>query len=423
MANESPAPPLARRIPGAARGGPENSTVPVLPDALLERMQAAVTAARAARGDRVETGRPQQPARPAAAPARTEVPVSAGQPGQLWPPTTVPQPRTALPPVVVAPVPVATPAPPKRPGRTARSRGPRVAGVAALAVIVIAAGVTAAALSARGSSKSPGSARPAGSPPSPGTSASPQTSLSQAAETASIAARWVDAQVNHDVIVACDKAMCDALAAAGFPGRHLKHIWPNAPYPSHAQIIVDTPLVDRQFGSDRNAEMAPQVLARLGSGDTATTIRIIAPHGAAKLGEQLKANQRQLSAGGAGLLKNRHITASAIARKVLLAGRVDPRLIVVLTAVASVHPINIISFSLNAADTSPGIQYRTANLAPNDPAAHMSGTDYLKFLLTALGAEPGIYHPLIAATTKSSTGQSVFRITYSAPSPLNLLGG
>jgi hypothetical protein len=301
--------------------------------------------------------------------------------------------------------------------------------VAALAVILIAAGVVAVALSAHGSGQSPAGSRSPALSRSPATSASPanaqpspQTSLSQAAEIANIAARWVDAQVNHDVIVACDKSMCDALAAAGFPGRHLKHIWPHASYPSHAQVVVVTPLVERQFGAERNAQMAPPVLATFGSGNSAITIRVIAPHGAAKLRDQLTSNQRQLRAGGAALLDSRPVTASPMARKLLLAGRVDPRLIVVLTAVASVHPIDIVSFNANAAGISPGVQFRTADLAPNDPAARMSGSDYLRFLLTALNAEPGVYHPLTAGITQSSTGQSVFRITFSAPSPLNLLG-
>lgn len=316
-----------------------------------------------------------------------------------------------------------------RPKRKGRRRGPRIAGVAALAVILIAAGVTAVALSARGSANSNASTRTPGSPQSPAASASPasaqpspQASLSLAAQTANIAARWVDAQVNHGVVVACDKAMCDALAAAGFPGRHLKHIWQNAPYPSHAQVVVVTPVVERQFGAERNAEMAPPVLAVLGYGNTAITIRVIAPHGAAKLKDQLQSNQRQLSAGGANLLKNRHITASASARKLLLAGRVDPRLIVVLTAVASAHPIDIVSFNANAAGISPGVQFRTADLAPDYAAARMSGSDYHRYLLTELGKTPGVYHPLSAGITQNSTGQSVFRITFSAPSPLNLLG-
>jgi hypothetical protein len=301
--------------------------------------------------------------------------------------------------------------------------------VAALAVILIAAGV-AVALSARGPGTSAASSGAKGSSAAPASShspassrPSPQISVNPAIVAANQAARWVDAQVSHAVIVACDKAMCDALAAAGFPGRHLKHIWPDAAYPSHAQVVVVTAAVERQFGAKRNADMAPPVLARFGTGNTAITIRVIAPHGAAKLKDKLKANQRQLRSAGAGLVNSRHITASPLARKLLLAGRVDPRLMVVLTAVASVHPIDIVSFNANASGISPGIQYRTADLAPNAPAARMSAADYLKFLTNTLAAEPGVYHPLTDGMTSNSSGQSVFRITFSAPSPLNLLGG
>jgi len=304
-----------------------------------------------------------------------------------------------------------------------------VAGVAALAVILIAAGV-AVALSARAprtstaSSGEPGNSGTAASSQSPAsTQPSPKISVDPAVVAANQAARWVDAQVNHAVIVACDKPMCDALAAAGFPGRHLKHIWPNEPYPSHAQVVVVTAAVERQFGVKRNAEMAPPVLAVFGTGNTAISIRVVAPHGAAKLKDKLKANQRQLSSAGASLVNNKHVKASPLARQLLLGGRVDPRLMVVLTAVASVHPIDIVSFNADAPGISPGVQYRTADLAPNNPAARMSVSDYTRFLSRTLAAEPGVYHPLVAATTHNFAGQSVFRITFSAPSPLNLLGG
>src|SRR5258706_7386118 len=54
MADDSPAPPLTRRVRGAARGGPGSSTRRLLPDALLKRMQAAVDAARAGQSERTE---------------------------------------------------------------------------------------------------------------------------------------------------------------------------------------------------------------------------------------------------------------------------------------------------------------------------------------------------------------------------------
>ncbi|MGN6796281.1 MAG: hypothetical protein ACTHJW_28165 [Streptosporangiaceae bacterium] len=241
--------------------------------------------------------------------------------------------------------------------------------------------------------------------------------------TANLAARWVATQVSHEAVVACDSAMCDALAAAGFPGQHLKHIAPNAPYPGQAQVVVVTPVVERQFGFARNAQMAPPVLARIGNGKTAILIRVVAPQGEAKLKDQLKANQRQLRAAGAGLLSKRWITASPTAKKLLLSGGVDARLIVVLTAIASLHPIHIVSFNAGAAGVSPGVQFRTAELAETNPAARMNRADYLRFLFRAIDAQPGIYHPLTFGIADGSTGQKIFRITFSAPSPLNLLGG
>src|ERR1700751_1813577 len=45
--DRSKPPPLERRVPGAARAGPASPTRPELPEALLQRMQAVVSAAHA----------------------------------------------------------------------------------------------------------------------------------------------------------------------------------------------------------------------------------------------------------------------------------------------------------------------------------------------------------------------------------------
>src|SRR5260370_4931883 len=47
MGDDQDSPPLARRVPGAARAAPSASERPVLPEALLQRMQAVVSAAHA----------------------------------------------------------------------------------------------------------------------------------------------------------------------------------------------------------------------------------------------------------------------------------------------------------------------------------------------------------------------------------------
>jgi len=63
MTDARQTPPLARRVPGASGSGPGRPARPVLPDALLRRMQAAVEAERAAEAGEAEPagqGAPQE---------------------------------------------------------------------------------------------------------------------------------------------------------------------------------------------------------------------------------------------------------------------------------------------------------------------------------------------------------------------------
>jgi hypothetical protein len=228
--------------------------------------------------------------------------------------------------------------------------------------------------------------------------------------------------VGHDVVVACDKAMCDALAAHGFPGRHLRLIRPGSPAPPHAQVIVVTPLVQRQFGSRRIGNWAPAALASFGPASTGVSVRIVAPRGAAKFEAALKADLRARKAHGAGLLNNLHVSAAATARKQLLTGQVDSRLIVVLTALGSRHPIRILDFGAAAPGTSAGIPLRIAHLAQAYAAAGMPTSAYIRFLSMQLNIEPGIYKPEFSGLGRDAAGTLTFQIKFPAPSPLGVLG-
>jgi hypothetical protein len=390
MADDSQAPPLTRRVPGAARGGPTSLARPVLPEALLKRMQAAVDAARAGQARQAD-----QAAFTKAGGVATVVEAS---------------PRPAA--------------------SKIRRRGPRVAAVAALAVIIVAAAafVLSSRLSAR-TTHSPQSHKPqtqppqAQNPPSQGPRAQPPQLPGKSAATTSLAAAWVAAQVGHDVVVACDKAMCEALTAYGFPGRHLRLIRPDASVPPHAQVIVVTPVVQRQFGGSLTTKWAPAVLAAsFGAGTAGISVRIAAPQGAAKYEAALKADLRSRKAGGAGLLRNKHVSASATARKQLLAGQVDSRLLVVLTALASVHPIRVLDFGTPFPGASVGIPLRIANLAQDYPAAGLSRSAYLQFLSRVLNLEPGIYKPDAIGLSPDAAGTLTFQIKFPAPSPLGVIG-
>ena len=488
MADDSPAPPLTRRVPGAARGGPGSSVRPVLPDALLKRMQAAVDAARAGQSEQTDRaafakthGAAPQPdaprtARPearhgagkqmrsragqglAAPPARngrpspSRLPAGRSLPVQLWPPVEAPPTQTPppapTPPLAQTPPPVQTqppvqagrlntgqavpvqarPRPAARKTRKARRRGPRGAGVAALAVILTAA--VAFALSSRSSARNAHGTQAQGLPSQRPQSRGPQsqsptpqpTPPSKSAVTAGLASAWVATQVGHGVLVACDRAMCDALTAHGCPGRNLRLIRPGSSAPPHAQVLVVTPVVQREFGRSITTKWAPVALASFGDQGTSISARLEAPHGAARYEAALKADLQARKAHGAGLLNNPHVSAAATARKQLLTGQVDSRLIVVLTALGSRHPIRILDFGAAAPGTSAGIPLRIAHLAQGYAAAGMPTSAYVRFLSMQLNIEPGMYKPEFSGLGRDAAGTLTFQIKFPAPSPLGVLG-
>jgi len=535
MADENKTSPLTRRVPGAARRAPGSANRPVLPEATMKQMRAAVDAARTRQADPADTppgatapGRERtaeqaadaeslteplpnlqaalaeltktgQISRPAARghgakPDRGSRPERGSRPGrgsrrdsssrpngespvdkdrqpasarlsaprlpvQIWPPVlgaqsaqnrpagaaaqTSPSPRqpsvarkppdrtlspgrtsttasTVLPGSILPPAgagrsdtgqTTAVPALP-RPARRWARRGPRVATAAALAVIVIAAGGIAILLSSRTSDVSSQGGKP--HPPRP---------PSPATRTATLAASWVAGQVSHDAYVACDQAMCDLLTADQFPGRKLQVIRPDSPYPLHAQVVVVTPVVQRQFGSSLATDWAPTVLTRVGSGPTAISIRVVSPHGAAAYRSALSRDVRQRKTVAHILLGSPEVTASAPVRKQLADGQVDARLILALMALAAVHPIDILSFGTSFPGASAGVPLRVAQLANMDAASGLSRSDYLRSLRTVLYKRSDPYRPEEAGLTHDSSGKLILQIKFAAPSPLLLLGG
>jgi hypothetical protein len=297
-------------------------------------------------------------------------------------------------------------------GRKARRRGPRVAGVAALSVILVAAAAVAVVLSSGASGTQPRSS------PS-----QQRKQPSRATITANLAAGFVSGQVSHSVVVACDKAMCQMLTAHGFPGRHLQLIRPNSTYPLQAQVVVVTRVVQRQFGSSLATNWAPAVLANFGRGGGAISVRVIAQKGAAVYQSALKADLSQRQVTGATLLAGQWVRASATARKALVAGQPDARLIVLLSALAAVHPIDILDFGPVAPGASVGVPLRTADLAVGDLASGLARSDYLRYLRNVLNAEPPPYRPDVARIAHDAEGKLIFQIRFAAPSPIGLLGG
>ena len=427
MGEENRGSELPQRERGTARTGPSRSAPspsPVLSEELRQRLQAAVRAERAeaSREQERTTESPRRGTRAASAADEAANPPghggvngingkrngavgieSAVRPQSALEPEPV-QPQPALEPEpVVQPQPVVQP--PKKPGRH-RVSARLVASV--LAVLVIGSLVV---VIARHFARSPaGSAPPSAA------------QLRQEAAVRQEAVTWIVQQVSQDVTVSCDKAMCAALTAAGFPARELVVLGPTSPDPVPAVLVVETAAVRDLFGSSLAMAWAPAVVASFGSGNSGITVRVVAAHGAAAYQIALNADLAARKTAEAELLNDTQITVSAAARNQLVAGQVDSRLMLALASLAGHEPIDILLFGNIGPGASAGIPLRFADLAESDQAAHMGSPAYLRAMRADLSAVPAQARPTRTVTVPSPVGGTVLRVEFTAPSPLGLLG-
>src|SRR4029077_19513032 len=164
------------------------------------------------------------------------------------------------------------------------------------------------------------------------------------------AAVWIAREVASNIVVGCDLQMCNQLQKSGFPGARLMQLQPTSPDPLGSQLVVATPVIRNQFGTRLASVYAPLVIASFGSGAERVDARFVAPDGSKAFEAELATDRKNRMAAGEQLLANNHVQASADARNALLAGRVDPRLLVTLGTLAGLMPIHLVAFD----DLSPG---------------------------------------------------------------------
>jgi hypothetical protein len=229
------------------------------------------------------------------------------------------------------------------------------------------------------------------------------------------AAGWIAREVASNIVVGCDLEMCNQLQKSGFPGARLMQLQPTSPDPLGAQLVVATPVIRNQFGTRLASVYAPLVIASFGTGAERVDIRFIAPDGSKAFEAQLVTDRKNRITAGEQLLANDHVHASAAARQALLAGRVDPRLLVTLGTLAGLMPIQLVAFD----DPSPGagsdVPLRGAELG----AAAATG---LPAMVAFLKAQQDQYAPAVARISQIANGQHVVTVRYDAPGPMGLGG-
>lgn len=295
--------------------------------------------------------------------------------------------------------------------RGARSR--RAATLAAVGAVALGAGVAGAvvghtATSSRAASVSSPAARPV---------SVPTGALGASALARDEAAKWIAGQVAPGAVVACDPAMCAALQADGLPASRLLVLGTASADPLGSDLVVATSAVRNQFGARLENVYAPALIASFGSGAGRIDIRAIAPDGTAAYKSALAADRRSRISAGTQLLRNPGIAVSAAARAALSEGDVDPRLLMMLAALAVEQPVRVSAFG----DPSPGagqaVPLRSAQLAALRSGAQAKSS--LRSMLSFFAAQQQPFLPLRAGLL----GTSALTVEYAAPSPLGLLNG
>jgi hypothetical protein len=227
-------------------------------------------------------------------------------------------------------------------------------------------------------------------------------------------ADWIAHEVSASAIVSCDPAMCSMLETHGVAAGRLLVLLLASADPLGSDVVVATPAVRAQFGTRLISVYAPEVVASFGTGATRIDIRAIAPDGAQAFEAAVAADRSARIAAGRQLLRNHRISASARARATLIAGNVDPRLLVTLVTLAAQQDVSIVVFG----DPSPGaadVPLRSAEIGAATP-------ERLRSMLSFVRAQRVPYLPAQIRTIGTIGGQHVLSIRYGAPGPLGLGG-
>jgi len=288
-----------------------------------------------------------------------------------------------------------------------------------LAAIVFCAGVLTATLT-QGTTPGVQGKAANDSAPTKGTIPAGGGALAAVALARKQAATWVAQQVNPDEVIGCDPMMCTALEAAHIQANRLLVLGPSQPDPLGSEILLDTATLRSQFGARLETVYAPVSLAEFGSGAARIQIRFAAPNGARAYLAELARDVAARKAAGVEMLRNDSIHASPAARRRLIAGQVDTRLLVTLVALSHNYPLDIISFGANQAGASRGVPLRSAEIA-GAPGPDSTPPASAMTLRSFVSAQQPPYHPSIVVVTTASR-RTVLRVGYLAPSLLGLLG-
>jgi hypothetical protein len=228
---------------------------------------------------------------------------------------------------------------------------------------------------------------------------------------------WILQQVSRAAVVSCDSQVCADLAQRGFP--NLETLGPGSTDPLGSDLVVATAAIRAQFGGRLASVYAPAIIASFGSGNAKIEIREFFSGGTTAYRAALQADLHARKTNDAQLLTNSHITVSATARAQLLSGDIDPRLPMLIAAMAAAHPVRIVDFGGQSPGGGSASLLRSMDLATRVSPAHLPVPAYLSWMQSLVNTQHAQYLPASSKLVTLPAGKTVLRIEFDAPSPLS----
>lgn len=234
---------------------------------------------------------------------------------------------------------------------------------------------------------------------------------------------WVVGHVGPGQVVACDAAVCGALASAGFPASSLVALQDSAQDVQSADVAVLTATVRSRLGAGVDALTAAEPLAVFGTGGQAVSVRAVAHAGRAAYGRAVTADRGDRAAAGKALLANKRLVFRAGSDALLAHGQVDLRICALLAALGgSGHTVTVDSFG----PPSPGAGLdmpRTALFITAVDRAPATGNSQSAVAVRQLiAAQQAPYKPLTTLTRPArAASPAALSVLYAQPSPLGLV--
>jgi hypothetical protein len=246
----------------------------------------------------------------------------------------------------------------------------------------------------------------------------PGQQLPAAATARAQAVGWILREVSRATVVGCDTQVCNDLINQRFPAGDVLRLGPESNDPSGCGLVVVTPAIQAQFGNRLASVFAPAVIASFGSGNAKIDIRLVFPGGTTGYRAVQQTYQHDRKVADRELLTNSRIKLSATARRQLLSGDIDPRLPMLIAAMVQRHPVHIMGFGGSSPGGGPASLLRWVDVA-RVSGTHLTGAAFLGWVQSLIHVQRAEYRHARIQQGTSSTGQTVLRIEYLAPSPLS----